>query len=267
MMQEYTQEQLTNQISALKNVFDEVCLVDPAALTKLDPATMQPTAPADGVPHLDATGRAWLPRRSGETVVMSFYQAIQAQGRPCVLVVSYDLPQSLPDNSREANSFLRLMRQYRDDLCHDYVTGAYNRSFLDAAYRTKVAEAAKTDKVSAAMVRVNEYAATCINEGAAAADRCLNTAAGILQLAIGMEQENNAVVRMEDGVFLVVYIGKSGVELSETITAAMANSRKSFNITLSRRGEFTAAVAVADWAETGNWDMMISLAAQRLANA
>ena len=44
----------------------------------------------------------------------------------------------------------------------------------------------------------------------------------------------------------------------------MENSRREFNISLSRRGSFTVAVASSEWGETASWDLMLSLAQQRL---
>ena len=265
MTQEYTREQLAVQMAALGQMFDEVVLVDPAATMRLDPKTMEPTGPAETVPPLDAAGRAWMPLCRGESVVMIFYQAIRVEKRPCVLAGVRDLPQTMPTNSREANSFLRLLAQYREELRRDYVTGVYNRSFLDASYRNYITEqAGKGEKVSAVAVHVNEYADLCNQEGAAAADRCLNTAAGILQIAVGMDQDKSTLVRLEDGIFLVVSVGIDARTMGNQLRQALSNSRRTFNITLSRRSEFTVSVAGSDWAETGNWDMMLSLAIRRL---
>ena len=45
---------------------------------------------------------------------------------------------------------------------HDYVTGVYSRAYLDSAFRGHVTAAAREgSKVSAALVRVNEYANLC----------------------------------------------------------------------------------------------------------
>ena len=45
---------------------------------------------------------------------------------------------------------------------------------------------------------------------------------------------------------------------------AMNDSRREFNISLSRRGSFTVEIASAEWGETASWDMTLSLAQQRL---
>lgn len=267
-MQEYTQQQLATQLTALGQMFDEVTLVDPATSTRLDPVSLEPVGPADAVPMLDGSGRAWMPQKQGESTMLVLYQAICAMGRPCVLAAAYDLPHTVPANSRDANAFLRLLNQYRAELCHDYVTGVYNRSYLDGAFRAGVvAQAQAGVPVSAVVVRVNEYAQLCAQEGGAAADRCLNTAAGILQIAVGLDQEKNTLVRLEDGIFLVVAVGPDAAKMPATLRCALDDSRKGFSITLSRRGEFTAAVASAAWGETGDWDVMLSLALHRLRNS
>ena len=265
-MQEYTREELGAELAALRTVFDEVRVVDPRLQMCLDETTLEPAGPADPVPRLNAAGRAWKPIMADDGGFV-FYQAVVAQGRPCVLAMGYDLPGALPDNEREANALLRILNQYREELRRDYVTGVYNRAFLDGAYRTRVAEAARSGKpVSVVAARVNEYSAVLRDEGNAAADRCLNAAAGILQLAAGMDKIENSVVRLEDGVFLIVAVGTPAAAMEAEVRRALEDARRCFSLSLSRRGVFTVQLGSADWAETGNWELMLALAEQRLAN-
>ena len=159
------------------------------------------------------------------------------------------------------------MAQCREELCRDYVTGVYNRAYLDAAFRGRITAAASSGKpVSIALVGINEYATLCRTESTAAADRCLNTAAGVLSLALDGMGTETTLIRLEDGVFLVVAVGVSARELENCLQEALRNARRNFGITLARRGEFTATVASADWVETGSWDLMVSLAESRLYN-
>ena len=118
--------------------------------------------------------------------------------------------------------------------------------------------------VGVVMARVNEYWNLLREEGTHAADCCLNTAAGILQLAAGPDQQN-AVVRLEDGIFLVVSVGTPAAKLQAALHEALGESRRTFGITLSRRGEFTVSLSSADWGEAGSWDLMVALAEQRLS--
>lgn len=264
---EYTRKQLTAEIAGLRQLFDDVKLVDAAAHQVLDPETLEPTGPADEVPVLDERGRAWKPLFLEDTTCFTLYWSVCPEGRPCVLCVTYDLPHADAGNTREANAFYRLLTQARDEMCHDYVTGVYNRTHLDSAFRGHVSAAARDgEKVSAALVRVNEYAALCRSESVAAADRCLNTAAGVLSLALDGMGTETTLIRLEDGVFLVVAVGVSARELENCLQEALRNARRNFGITLARRGEFTATVASADWVETGSWDLMVSLAESRLYN-
>ena len=245
---EYTRKQLTAEIAGLRQLFDDVKLVDAAAHQVLDPETLEPTGPADEVPVLDERGRAWKPLFLEDTTCFTLYWSVRPEGRPCVLCVTYDLPHADAGNTREANAFYRLLTQARDEMCHDYVTGVYNRTHLDSAFRGHVSAAARDgEKVSAALVRVNEYAALCRSESVAAADRCLNTAAGVLSLALDGMGTETTLIRLEDGVFLVVAVGVSARELENCLQEALRNARRNFGITLARRGEFTATVASADW--------------------
>ena len=252
-MQEFTLEQIGMQVTALQNFFDQVTLIDPLAQAEVDPATLQATGHADAVPVLNADGRGWQP-------------ILGEEQRPFVLAATYFLTADLPANDREANALLRLLGQYREEMRRDYVTGVYNRAFLDSTYRKKVAAAACAGKpVSVVAARVNEYWNLLREEGAHAADCCLNTAAGILQLAAGPDQQN-AVVRLEDGIFLVVSVGTPAAKLQAALHEALGESRRTFGITLSRRGEFTVSLSSADWGEAGSWDLMVALAEQRLSS-
>ena len=140
-MQEFTLEQIGMQVTALQNFFDQVTLIDPLAQAEVDPATLQATGHADAVPVLNADGRGWQPIL-GEDTGFVFYQNIQVEHRPFVLAATYFLTADLPANDREANALLRLLGQYREEMRRDYVTGVYNRAFLDSTYRKKVAAAA-----------------------------------------------------------------------------------------------------------------------------
>lgn len=263
-MQEFTLEQIGMQVAALQNFFDQVTLIDPLAQAEVDPATLQPINRADSVPVLNADGRGWQPLL-GEDTGFVFYQTIRIEQRPFVLGITYFLTADLPANDREANALLRLLGQYREEMRRDYVTGVYNRAYLDSAYRKKVAAAACAGKpVSVVAARVNEYWDLLRDEGATAADCCLNAAAGILQLAAGPDQQN-AVVRLGEGIFLVVGVGTSAAQLQSALRETLDSSRRTFGITLARRGEFTVSLGSADWGEAGSWDLMVALAEQRLS--
>lgn len=135
-MQEFTLEQIGMQVTALQNFFDQVTLIDPLAQAEVDPATLRATGHADAVPVLNADGRGWQPIL-GEDTGFVFYQNIQVEHRPFVLAATYFLTADLPANDREANALLRLLGQYREEMRRDYVTGVYNRAFLDSTYRKK----------------------------------------------------------------------------------------------------------------------------------
>lgn len=183
---EYTRSQLMDQIAVLSRLFDEVFVVDAGASRRLDLETMQPTETVESVPDLDNNGRAWRPLYGQNNGSMALYWSVLLEHRPCVLVAVYTLPEQLNMGSREASALSRMLTQCHSEMCRDYVTGVYNRSFLDAEFRDRVAKAAAAgEAVSVAMVRVNEYARLCRTESVAAADRCLTTAAGILSLAVG----------------------------------------------------------------------------------
>ena len=261
MKQEYTRSEIISLLNALQQMFPAVRLADPATGCLLDPDTMEPGSGVCQIPALDASGRGWLPASSGEDA-MTLYRAVTVDGRPCLVVMDCHLPDPQPTEGREANALRRLLAQYHEELSRDYVTGAYNRRYLAESWLPRH----EGTGIGVAMVRVKEYARICSEFGREAADCCLNTAAGILQRAAGTDPEKAILARLEDGVFLLAGICP-GARLASAVREAMDNSRRVFSVSLSRRSEFDVAVASADWAETGNWDLLLSLAEQRLATA
>ena len=265
MKQEYTAAALKSEIEALKNMFDEVKLIDPASMCYLDTKTMQGDVPCLSLPPLDDAGRGWQPLIVQDKVRLACYQAVRVDGRAFVLMTDYALPRAKPENSRDANAILRILTQYREELRHDYVTGAYNQRYLHEEYLPSLAEQFRAGrKMAVALARVNEYGRICAECGNDAADRCLNTAAGILQIAAGLEPEKGILARLEDGLFAITAIDQTPAQLEKTLCEAVDSSRHDFSISLSRRGGFTISVACADWAETGDWDMLLALAESRL---
>lgn len=264
-MKEYTIEGFAAEKAALEAVFDRVCLVDARRAVLLDPATLEPVGDAPALPTLNEKGRGvQLLCRDKPTLMLC--QAATVAGISCVICIYTDAAAEQITDTRELESFSRAVNQYQQDLRRDYVTNAYNSRYLETEYR-RYAErcAASGQKVGVVLACVNEYEALSTSNPTAA-DCCLNTAAGILQLAIGMDSEKAVLCRLEGGLFLIVTVGATGRTVADTVREALSCARREFNLSLSRRGNFTVAVAAAEWAETSNWDMLLSLAQERLTN-
>ena len=263
MKQEFTMAELAAQLTALGQVFDKVELAD-ARMGVLDPATLQPIGKIAEVPMLDDAGRGVQLTQTPEGPGLIIAQGIQVEGRPCVILMHCGMPHSTRTQGAE-NSFLRTVSQMQDDLRRDYVTGVYNGAYLNEEYRRRAEQAAlQGTPVGAVMVRINEYWHLREHESLNAAGCCLNTAAGILQLAVGTDTSKAVLARLNDGFFAIITIGQTGAAMANTVREAMEDSRKEFNISLARRGSFTVEVASAEWGETASWDMLLSLAQQRL---
>lgn len=261
-MREYTTEQLTAEMTALGHVFDKVELADPRSGTLLDAVTLSPAGPMPSLPNLQENGRG-LGLMDKDKPTLQMCQAITVQGRPCVLCM-YAATGTLGNDGRDEDSLRRAVSQYQDDMRRDYVTNAYNSRYLDNEYRPYAEQAAIAGKkVGVILARVNEYRDLAATHPAAA-DCCLNTAAGILQLAVGMDTEKAVLCRLKDGLFLIVTVDTPTRAVESTVREALESARKEFNISLSRRGTFMVDLAVAEWGETANWEQMISLAQQRL---
>ena len=72
------------------------------------------------------------------------------------------------------------------------------------------------------------------------------------------------LARLEEGTFVAIAVGMPAARLAQSIHEALEASRRVFSIMLARRGTFTVSVASAEWGETSSWEMMLSLAQQRL---
>lgn len=248
-------------LETLRQVFQDVMLVDAASGAILDDRADQPTGEYCQLPVLDDQGRGWQPL-SGEELSLLLYYSVAVENRACLLLISCHLPDTLRAENREANALLRQLAKYQEELNRDYVTGAYNRRYLAETWQP----AMTGHTPCAVLVRVNEYASVCSEYGSDAGDNCLNAAAGLLQQAVGIDTNKAILVRLEDGVFLLA-ADCPGRQMERQLREILNESRRVFNISLSRRAEYTLAVACADWAEAGSWDLMLSLAEQRLANA
>ena len=260
MKQEYTRGEIADLLAALRQVFSTVRLADAASGAELDEAG-QPAGEYCQVPPLDEAGRGWL--LSGEDQkTLTLYRTARVEGRACLLLLDCTLSDTLSTEKREANAQRRQLAQYQEERSRDYMTGAYNRRYLAEVWQPAMAGCTPC----AVLARVNEYAGVCAEYGREAGDNCLNAAAGILQRAVGADPARGILVRLEDGVFLLT-ADCPAAELAARLRDALDASRHVFSISLSRRAEFSVAVAAADWAEAGSWDFMLALAEQRLANA
>ena len=241
MKQDYTLDELQTEMTALAQLFDSVTLADPR-MGLLDPATLQPLNKVAAMPALDAAGRGLKIEKAADGL-----RTVIAQG----ITV--------------ADAFTRALSQMQDDLRRDYVTGVYNSVYLNEAFRPRAERAALDGKpVGVVMVRVNEYWQLREQESDSAADCCLNMASGILQLVVGPDHDKAVLARLNDGYFAIVTVGTPAARMARAVHEAMNASRREFNISLSRRGSFTVAIASAEWGETASWDMTLSLAQQRL---
>ena len=250
----------TAETTALEQVYGKVSVLDPYQGTVLDPATLLPTDKAEDLTALDETGRGVRMAQADEGPELVLYQGIQADGRPCVLAFHCGMPRNLQSSAEAENSFNRVLAQMQEELRRDYLTGVYNARYLDTEYRRYAEPQAQAGKpAGVVMARVNEYWNLRQTESANAADCCLNTAAGILQLAVGTDDKTAVLARLEDGLFAVVTVGTPAAQMARRLQDALE-----FNISLSRRGRFTVQLASAEWGETPAWDMMFSLAQQRL---
>ena len=257
MKQDYTLDELQTEMTALAQLFDSVTLADPR-MGLLDPATLQPLNKVAAMPALDAAGRGLKIEKAADGLRTVIAQGITVADTPCVLLLGMPLPRNLQADGAE-DAFTRALSQMQDDLRRDYVTGVYNSVYLNEAFRPRAERAALDGKpVGVVMVRVNEYWQLREQESDSAANCCLNMASGILQLVVGPDHDKAVLARLNDGFFAIVTVGTPAARMARAVHEAMNASRREFNISLSRRGSFTVAIASAEWGETASWDMTLS---------
>ena len=242
MKQDYTLDELQTEMTALAQLFDSVTLADPR-MGLLDPATLQPLNKVAAMPALDAAGRGLKIEKAADGLRTVIAQGITVADTPCVLLLGMPLPRNLQADGAE-DAFTRALSQMQDDLRRDYVTGVYNSVYLNEAFRPRAERAALDGKpVGVVMVRVNEYWQLREKESDSAADCCLNMASGILQLVVGPDHDKAVLARLNDGFFAIVTVGTPAAQMARAVNEAMNASRREFNISLSRRGSFTVAIA------------------------
>ena len=244
MKQDYTLDELQTEMTALAQLFDSVTLADPC-MGLLDPATLQPLNKVAAMPALDAAGRGMKIEKAADGLRTVIAKGITVADTPCVLLLGMPLPRNLQADGAE-DAFTRALSQMEDDLRRDYVTGVYNSVYLNEAFRPRAERAALDGKpVGVVMVRVNEYWQLREKESNSAADCCLNMASGILQLVVGPDHDKAVLARLNDGFFAIVTVGTPAAQMARAVNEAMNASRREFNISLSRRGSFTVAIASA----------------------
>ena len=200
MKLKYTKEELAVEVTALEQVFDQVQIVDPYRGALLDPVTLEPGEECGSVPMLDDGGRGL---QFDQTKCAS--TRASGGGSPCVLLVHFRIPHDSNVSAGAQNSYDRAMAQYQDDMRRDYITGVYNARYIQEEYRSYAEKQAMQGKpVGAVMLRVNEYWNLRDKESEQAAECCLNTAAGILQLAVGTDRDHAVLARLEDGLFVAI---------------------------------------------------------------
>ncbi len=253
MKQDYTLDELQTEMTALAQLFDSVTLADPR-MGLLDPATLQPLNKVAAMPALDAAGRGLKIEKAADGLRTVIAQGITVADTPCVLLLGMPLPRNLQADGAE-DAFTRALSQMQDDLRRDYVTGVYNSVYLNEAFRPRAERAALDGKpVGVVMVRVNEYWQLREQESNSAADCCLNMASGI-SAAGRRPRPRQGCGPPEYGFFAIVTVGTPAARMARAVNEAMNASRREFNISLSRRGSFTVAIASAEWGETASWDM------------
>ena len=265
MKNEYTLQELGAQIAAWEQLLEKAVLVEPRRNVVLDPATLQPVGPADPLPALDETGRGVQLAEGSDGPEMVVYQAVTVETVPYVLELHCAMPRNLGRTTGAENAMNRAIAQVQEELRRDYVTGTYNARYINGAYRHYAEKAAlQGTPVGVVLVRVNEYWNIREKESLSAAGCCLNMAAGLLQLAVGADTGKAVLARLEDGIFAVATVGQPAAQMAQILRTAMGEARKEFSISLSRRGSFTVDIASAEWGETSSWEMMLSLAQDRL---
>ena len=171
-----------------------------------------------------------------------------------------------PAAAQDAGALCRTLCQHAGAQCADPVTGLPQRAVAELVFGEQAAcLAAAAPGLSAAMVRVPEYAGLVETESEAAAARCLSAAAGVLQTAVDATWPNAIVTRWGADTFAVIAAADRQT-LENALQAAISGHRCRFAVTLARRGQFTLPFAAAAWGEPGadSWAGLMALAESRL---
>lgn len=278
MKTEYTIDELNQTIGILENFFDEICLLDAPVRKLLDPHTLEPVGdyPSDWEdaqthgPHTDL--RCLRERRrvsrimtqNGHTKELQCHY-VRVNGRDLVLSLKATMTESLSMDEIGMQAAARSLQEVNRNVYRDYVTGAFNREYLDTVYSGIVKNL--TDKgtnVCFAEVSVDGLNHIHDQYGRGAVDIVLGYVVSLLKQQINVQDRDGLVAKLGGSCVVLTCEGRDYDAFVNWMRELYASARKECLVDIYKRVKFTMSIATADWGEGKSWSAVAELLDQRL---
>lgn len=237
-MDNYTSEEIKNEIAILKKTFYQVRLVDPAACQVLEPAKVNGkfTLIPSGVCHdtwfysnqcINCTSSRALRTDQIQTKCETcndklFYitaRPVRIENHPLVLEIVQPMsyPDICPDNSKE-DSLLTQFRSLNRKILLDSETSAYNREYLAEHLPNIFSEVREQHIVNAALIHLKSYDSIQEKYGSIAASGVICRLYNILQTTLSLSDcPDTILARYENDTFFVLDKSHTYTQLSSCI--------------------------------------------------
>lgn len=277
----YTIAELNQTIGILENFFDEVCLLDVQARKILDPQTLQPVRDypdywednqAHG-PHTDLRCLhekrrvSRIMTQNGHTKELQCHY-LQVEGRELVLSLKAVMTESLSMDEAGMQAAARSLQEVNRNVYRDYVTGAFNREYLDTVYAGMVKEkTAQGTNVCFAEVSVDGLNHIHDQYGRGAVDMVLGYVVSLLKQQINMQVRDGLVAKLGGSCVVLSCEGRDYAAFVEWMKELYTSARKECVVDIYKRVKFTMSIATADWNEGGSWESIANILDTRLRKA
>ena len=277
----YTIAELNQAIGILENFFDEVNLLDVQARKLLDPKTLQPMADYPGYwgnsqehgAHADL--RCLHEKHRVNHILTEDHSTkelqchyVQVEGRELVLCLQSAVTEGLSMDEAGMQAAARSLQEVSRNVYRDYVTGAFNREYLDTVYADMVKNmAANGTNVCFAEVSVDGLDHIHDQYGRSAVDIVMGYVVSLLKQQINMEVRDGLVAKLGGSCVILSSEGRDYPAFVEWMNELYKNARKECVVDIYKRLKFTMSISTADWAEGGDWQTVANILDQRLRKA
>ena len=217
VMKNYTAQELADHIQALKKMFDKVQLTDPLTGQCFDEEN-------GFAPFEEGCGCRWgfedrctncsgyqamhhhaasfkMEGLGGEVFAVTA-RPLCLEGRPLVIETASNVSAQMADWGHQADAQKRMLEQYSETQVRDFLTGVYNRQYVEGYFAHKLPQLfAQGQHVHAAIVDVRRFKALAQEYGDAVADQVLCYVPNWFRLDM---TEGQFVARFHSDQFLLV---------------------------------------------------------------
>lgn len=281
MKKVYNLSELNETMEILKNFFDDVSLLNPIENTVINPTNLEVAGEYPSYWLSDRTSlnrtdiRALkeqrrltqLQNRDSDMMELQ-YHYICVEGQELVLRLCANMTESMSTNAEGQQAVARNLQDLNYNVYRDYVTGAYNRQYLDNIYSVMVPKMISEGRnVCFAMVSVDKLSQIHEQYGLNGKDCVMGHVVGLLHQLIDMGERDGIVAKLGGSSVVVTCEGKDYDYFVRTMEEMNANAHKECLTNIYKRVQYTVSIATADWAEAPDWQRMAALLDERMLRA